>query len=518
MSYYDQKIPPVRDQRLQLADSFSGNACNLLDCAKEGCLLRKKRSFWQAGACQMSLTLMMAATVRNSVVIIHSPGGCGATMMSVSVQSHKGRVQRGYPSAPGNWISTDLNEADVIGGGERKLKEAIEYADREFRPEIIFVVSTCAPNIIGDDVAEVIARTRGTVSAKVAGLHCPGFKSRVVASAYDSFYHGLLKDIPLEPEPWKDYVPLEPQPSPKGEGSPLEPSCPEYDMQQAKERYRDSRTVNLWNATSIGYQDEEEIERLLRALGLNVRVFAEFSSLDEFRKISRAALNVSMCDVHDDYMLKFLKEKFGTPYYIAGMPIGFKKTREWLRGIAKHFGLEEQAEKLADYEEKLASEAVKPFLPEIKGKRVLVCGGVIRAGAEAMALADLGMDIISIKAYHYDDNAEEVYKDVAEKLPGVHVAVSNQIFELAHQLKTLKPDLVITHGGTHGLVSKMGYPSIQLFMADGVFFGYTGIYQIMRRIRFALENTNYQKRLSNHIRLPYKEWYWNADAFSFIKE
>jgi nitrogenase molybdenum-iron protein alpha chain len=505
MSYYDQKIPPVRDQRLQLADSFSGHACNLLDCAKEGCLLQKKRSFWQAGACQMSLTLMMAATVGNSTVIVHSPGGCGSMMMSILPQTHKGRIQRGYSSTLGNWISTDLNEADVIGGGERKLKEAIEYADREFRSEIIFVVSTCAPNIIGDDVAEVIAQVKGTVSAKVVGLHCPGFKSRVVASAYDSFYHGLLKDIPLEPEPWKDYV-------------PLEPSCPEYDMQQAKERYQDSRTVNLWNATSIGYQDEQEIERLLKALGLKVRIFAEFASLDDFRKISRAALNVSMCDVHDDYILKFLKEKYGTPYYIAGMPIGFKKTREWLFGIAKHFGLEEQAEKLAGYEENLASEAIKPFLPELKGKRVLICGGVIRAGTEAMALAELGMDIISIKAYHYDDNAEQVYKDVAEKLPDVHVAVSNQLFELAHQLKTLKPDLVITHGGTHGLVSKMGYPSIQLFMADGAFFGYTGFYQILRRLNFALTNTNYQKRLSNHIRLPYKEWYWNADAFSFIKE
>jgi len=426
-------------------------------------------------------------------------------MMSILPQTHKGRIQRGYSSLLGNWISTDLTEADVIGGGERKLKEAIEYADREFRSEIIFVVSTCAPNIIGDDVAEVISKVKGTVSAKIVGLHCPGFKSRVVASAYDAFYHGLLKDIPLEPEPWKDYV-------------PLDPSCPEYGMQQAKEHYQDSHTVNLWNATSIGYQDEQEIERLLRALGLKVRIFAEFASLDDFRKISRAALNISMCDVHDDYMLKFLKEKYGTPYYIAGMPIGFKKTREWLLGIAKHFGLEEEANKLADYEENLASEAIKPFLPGLKGKRVLICGGVIRSGTEAMALAEIGMDIISIKAYHYDDNAEQVYKDVAEKLPDVHVAVSNQLFELAHQLKTLKPDLVITHGGTHGLVSKMGFPSAQLFMADGAFFGYNGFYQILRRLNFALTNTNYQKRLSNHIRLPYKEWYWNADAFSFIKE
>ena len=504
MSYYDQKIPPVRDQRLQLADSFSGCAGELLDCARDGCLLQKKRSFWQAGACQMSLTLMMAATVSNSVIIVHSPGGCGAALLYINVQSNKGRAQRGIAPSGSNWISTNLTEADVIGGGERKLKDAIAYADREFRPEIIFVVSTCAPNIIGDDVAEIVEQAKKDVSAKVVGLHCPGFKSRVVASAYDAFYHGLLKDIPLEPEAWKDYV-------------PLDPVNPKYEMEMAKEKHRIARTVNLWNATSIGYQDEEEIVRLLSALGLKVQIFAEYSNVDEFRKVSQAALNISMCDVHDDYMLNFLKEKYGMPYYIAGMPIGFKDTRRWLCGIAAHFGLEKEAERLADYEEKIAREAIEPFLQNVKGRRVLVCGGVLRAGTEAMALADLGMEVMGIKAYHYDENAQKLFETLSDSMPKTHVSISNQIFELTHQIKTLKPDLVITHNGTHGYVNKLGYPSFNLFSVDGVFFGYTGIFQIMRRMDFALKNTNYQKQLSKNIKQPYKDWYWNADAFSFIK-
>jgi len=506
MSYYDQKIPPVRDHRLQLADSFSGTACDLLNCQREGCLMQKSRSFWQSGACQMSLTLMMAATVQNSVIVMHSPGGCGSGLQMILPASNKGRVQRGLAPSPGNWISTDLQEADVISGGENKLREAIKYADREFRPEIIFVVSTCAPNIIGDDVAEIIEQTKGCVSAKVAGLHCPGFKSRVVASAYDAFYHGLLRDIPFEPEPWKDYV-------------PLDPSDPKYGMEMAKERYKKSRTVNLWNATSIGFQDEVEIKRLLNALGLKVNIFAEYSNLDEYRQISQAALNVSMCNVHDDYMLKYLKEKYDMPYYIAGMPIGLTGTKKWLCGIAAHFGLEAEAQRLADYEEQLTAEAIAPYLPKVKGKRVLVCGGVVRAGVEAVALAqELGMDVLGIKAYHYDDGAESIFAEVADKLPLTHVAISNQLFELTHQVKTLKPDLVITHNGTHGQMAKLGVPSVQLFSVDGAFFAYTGFYQILRKIDFALTNNNYQRRLAQNISQPYKDWYWKADAYAFIKE
>lgn len=505
MSYYDQKIPPVRDQRLQLADSFSGSACELLNCQKEGCLMKRSRSFWQAGACQMSLTLMMAATVQNSVIVMHSPGGCGAVLTQINIQSNRGRAQRGLPLSAVNWISTDLQEADVIGGGEQKLREAIKYADREFRPEIIFVVSTCAPNIIGDDVPEIIAQAKGEVAAKVVGLHCPGFKSRVVASAYDAFYHGLIRDIPFEQEAWKDYV-------------PLDPSDPKYGMVMAKEKYKKSRTINLWNATSIGEQDEEEIKRLLNALGLEVQIFAEFSSVDEMRKVTQASLNVSMCNVHDDYILKFLEEKFGMPYYIAGMPIGFKGTREWIRGIAKHFGLEAEAEKIADYEERIAKEAIAPFLPGIKGKRVLISGGVVRVGVEAVALAEIGMEVLGIKAYHYDDGAEPVFADVAEKLPQTHVSVSTQMFELTHQVKTLKPDIVVTHNGTHGQIAKLGVPSAQLFSIEGAFFGYNGFFQILRRIDFAFKNTNYQKRLTEKIRLPYKDWYWEADTYAFLKD
>jgi len=503
-SYYEQKIPPVRDQRLQLADSFSGRACELLDCQKEGCLMRMNRSFWQAGACQMSLTLMMAATVPNSVIVMHAPGGCGSMLMGIGAQSNRGRAVRGIPSAVTNWVSTDLTEADVIGGGEKKLEKAIKYADREFRPEIIFVVSTCAPNIIGDDVSEVIARAKGDVAANIVGLHCPGFKSRVVASAYDAFYHGLLKDIPFEREAWRDYV-------------PVDKFDPKYGMEAAKDRYKKSHTVNLWNATSIGPQDEDEIKRLLNALGLDVQIYAEYAGRDEFRRITRAALNVSMCNVHDDYMLKYLEEKYNMPYYIAGMPIGFEDTERWLFGIAERFGLSEEAKKLAGYERRAAYEAIREFLPLIKGKRVLISGGVVRSGTEAIALSELGMDVISVKAYHYDDNAEPVYKDIAEKLPDTHISVSNQLFELTHQLKSLKPDLVITHGGTHATAAKLGFPSIQLFSVEGAFFGYNGIYQLIRKIVFALSNVNYQERLAKHIKMPYKEWYYGADAFSFIK-
>lgn len=504
MSYYTQSIPPVRDQRLTIGDSFAGCGCDLLDCAKSGCLLQKNRRFWQAGSCQMALTLMMAATVENAVIIMHGPVGCGSQLHSLTPPTNKGKAARGKAPRAFPWLSTNLREADVIGGGERKLRETIAYADRRFRPEIIFVVSTCAPNIIGDDVEEVVRSMQPEVTAYIASIHCPGFKTRVVASAYDSFYHGLLSHIPFTPEPWRDFV-------------PFAAGDPNVELARKKYEYRKSRTINLFNATSIGPVDEREMERLLDALGLTVRVYTEYSSLDEFRLMSEAALNVSLCNVHDDYLLSYLKEKFDISYVIAGMPIGTQGTREWLVSVAAHFGLEEQAHRLCDDEEKQLEKALDPLLPELRGKRTLLCGGVIRVGQEALTLQSLGMEILAVRAYHYDTGAEPVYDALAAEMPEVPIAISNQLFEQVNQVRRYRPDIVISHAGTQGWLAKMGVPSIQLFNVDKPYFGYTGLYSLAKRLLFALKNPSYQQRLAEHIRLPYKESWYDREPFHYIK-
>jgi nitrogenase molybdenum-iron protein alpha chain len=146
-----------------------------------------------------------------------------------------------------------------------------------------------------------------------------------------------------------------------------------------------------------------------------------------------------------------------------------------------------------------------------------MCGGVVRVGAEAATLSELGLKVLGIRAYHYDEGAEPIFEDVGQTLPETPVAVSNQLFEMTHQIKTLKPDLVISHNGTQGYIAKLGVPSIQLFNADFSFFAYSGLYQILRRIVFELKNTSYRSRLSKHIRLPYKHRYFEGDAFKYIK-
>lgn len=54
-----------------------------------------------------------------------------------------------------NYINTNLDENDMIYGGRDKLETAIREAKRRFDPKAIFVTTTCASAIIGDDVAGI---------------------------------------------------------------------------------------------------------------------------------------------------------------------------------------------------------------------------------------------------------------------------------------------------------------------------------------------------------------------------
>lgn len=504
MSYYEHNVPPTREQRLSIGNAFSGKACGLLKCAKEGCLLSKQRSFQQSTSCQMGLTLQMVGTIPGSAILMHGPVGCGSQLHGIDPPVRRGLATRGKTPAPLLWFSTNLEETDVIGGGERKLREAIEDIDRHYRPDIIFIVSTCAPNIIGDDVDEVVRLKQPEVSARLVPLHCPGFKTRVVATAYDTFYHALIRHIDFAGEGDIDKL-----------GSELNP---EHELKRLKYLQEKSITVNLINASSIGEPDERELSRLLKALGLNVNVYAEFASLEEFGRFSRAALNVSMCNVHDDYLLEFMKQKFNIPYVIHNMPVGLEATAGWLVEIAKHFGLEEKARLLIAAEERRVKEAVKPFLPKLKGKRVLIGGGVVRVASEALMLKELGMEVAGLRAYHYDNMAEPVIESFNKSFPDVPVSVAaGQIFEFVSIIKRENPDIVVAHAGTNGWIAKTGVPSIPLYDVNNSFFGYRGYYDLVRRLALALSNTSYQRRLAGNVRLPYHSDWYARDPFSYIK-
>lgn len=95
---------------------------------EKGCLKRADRSFSQGLQCQQINSMAALMSLEDAVFIAHSPQGCvGCTTMATDVfrvgQAHRGVKYITNPRI----IVTNLDQDDVIFGGEKKLVEAWRY-------------------------------------------------------------------------------------------------------------------------------------------------------------------------------------------------------------------------------------------------------------------------------------------------------------------------------------------------------------------------------------------------------
>lgn len=498
MNFLDRNGPPTREERLNACNAFGGTACGLVAGSKAGCLGSNGRTFSQATGCQLMLSMAIAGTIPESVILFHGPVGCGSCLLSNAGLSRTNQAARGNAGNIGyHWFSTNLDEIEVISGAEDKLEAALLEIDRRLRPQVIFVACTCVPAIIGDDIDGVVKRVQPRLQARVLPLHCAGFKTKVVATAYDVVYHAILKHV----------IALE--------AAAPEPAVGD-DAERALRQARKERTVNLLNVASMSRGDEVELTRLLNALGLEVRVLPCFAPPDRFPRAREAALNVSICATHDDYFVEHMKELYGVPYVLSTIPIGTRHTARWLHEIADFFHLRREAERLIAAEEAEVRGALQPLLAVLGGKSAVLSAGEIRAGAQAILLAeDLDMKVLGVRAHHYDRYGDVLFEDLPAELP-VNVAAS-QPFEQVNLLRRLRPDVYVGHLGGNVWTAKMGIPVLPIFGPVNDYMGYQGLFEVASRLHRLLKNPRYYSTLGRTARLPYRQSWYEADPFTYIR-
>jgi nitrogenase molybdenum-iron protein alpha chain len=487
--YLNLLVPPKRESRLKPCIAYGGKLCGIEGGGKR-CLETADRAFTQGSICLLLPALGTLASLPETAVLLHGAIGCGSSIHAGTAGVRSGNLARHGKAVDSLWFSTAMNESDVIGGGERKLERAIEEIDARYAPKTIVVVAACVPGVTGDDVEGVIAGVAPRVAARVLPVHCEGFKTRIWATAYDAYYHAFgrhLFDVPEGAEP--------------------------VDAERAK------RTVNLLNVSSMGRIDELELVRLLGELGLEVNIFPAFSEPREMYKVTQAALSISTCPTHDDYILTHLEEKYGIPYVLGHMPIGIANTGLWLRDIAAFFGLEAQAERIIAREEAELHAALERFRFVFEGKRALLSAGEFRALATASALDELGFDVVALRLYHLDEFAGIEYEKLLARIGGdaiVNVA-NSQPFEEANLLRRLKPDVFLGHLNDNSTASKLGIPTHAIYHVGLPYVGYTGVYELARRLYRHLKNPAFHRRLSEHAKLPYRESWYATDPFAYIR-
>jgi len=508
MNYLTKNAPPTREDRLGACCAFGGSACELLDKSKSNCLGTNGRAFAQSTGCQMMLSLAIAGTIPESVIVFHGPVGCGSCLLSSPGISKQNQLARGNADTLGQvWFSTNLSEQEVVNGGETKLEATILEVDRRFRPQAIFVAGTCVPAVIGDDIDSVASNLKDQVMAKILPMHCAGFKTKIIATAYDVVYHAILRYLMTEEE---EYT----KPLFENNITLLENRLKIFEYEE-----RRKRTINLLNVASMSRVDETELVRLLNALDLEVNIMPCFSPPDSFIKAKDAAVSVSICATHDDYFVEHLKELYGVPYILNTIPIGIDNTRKWLLDIADFFNIRETALLLIKGEERDLKAALAPIRKNLEKKTAFVCAGEIRAGSTAILLEnDLGMEIVGVRAYHYDKFGDVLFDTLPRKESMPINVASSQPFEQVNMLKRIKPDVYLGHAGGNVWAAKCGIPVLPIFGPSNSYLGYKGTFELATRLERLLQNPTYYKTLAQTASQPYHESWYEQDAFTYIRE
>jgi len=501
MSYIDQKEPPKREERLGTCTAFGGGLCGLKKEFGGGCsLVDNDRKFRQGSICQMIPALSIISTLPDTVIIVHGATGCGGPVHNYNASMRSRQMETTSNPQGVLWVSTALGETDVVIGGERKLRDAILKADKRYRPSAIVIINTCTPSVIGDDVDGVVDGVRDNVTATIVPIHCEGIKTKVMATAYDAVYHGIARNLVETPD---DY----------------ELSSVDNELAEAAEKIRLSRMVNLFNVSSMGDTDEAELSRLLRALGLEVNIYPCFAHPENMKYATQAALSVSTCPTHDDYFVQFLEEAYGVPYLLQDMPIGIESTNKWIRGVAKHFGVEELAERFIERENAELQAALAPLKEKLAGKTAIVSAGEVRTLAQAMLVTEIGMRVLAVRPYHWDEFAAPLANALTKINPDLTVNVATmQPYEAVNILEKERPDIWIGHNADNVWAAKHGIPALPIYGGANTYMGYAGVFDYARRLARQLSNTTFNKKLGENVSTPYEQSWYETDPFALISD
>ncbi|MGN0165096.1 MAG: nitrogenase component 1 [Lachnospiraceae bacterium] len=448
---------------------------------RKGCLKRADRSFAQGLQCQQINSMAALMSLEDSVFISHSPQGCvGCSIMAVDMyrvgQAHRGIRNIKNPRI----IVSNIDQKSVVFGGENKLRESVKKAVERYHPKLAFIYASCASGIIGDDIDAIAAGLQEEYpDTLMVPIHCEGFKSKICASGFDAAFLSINK----------------------------------YILKKEKIE-KEAGLVNLFAPTTVSYADQKEMERMLELIGVKVNYIPFYSSLEKIKRIPAAEASTSICKVFADEFMKSLWEDYGIPYSHTVMPIGIRNTDKWYRGIARVLGKEAEVEEIIAAEHERIEPLVASLKERLRGKRVFICGGTGRSFAAAALIDDFGMELVGLETPTYDEDAQE---DI-EYLNGIHkdfvVDIANmQPFEQVNLLKKLKPDAFI---GVPDWAAKLGIPTTHVLDGKRPTMGYDGLLFLGNKIADQLENPGFNVKLAKHVKLPYKESWYEEDAFKYI--
>lgn len=313
----------------------------------------------QRGCCYAGCKGVVMGPTRDIINLTHGPIGCGFySWLTRRNQTDPSTTPDGH-NFMNYCFSTDMEDKEIIFGGEKKLRAAIQEAYDIFKPKMISVFATCPVGLIGDDVHAVTREMEEKLGITIFGFSCEGYKGVSQSAGHHVANNGLFQHV-----------------------IGLDNTVKDGD-------YR----VNLLGEYNIG-GDAFEIERILNRCGITIiSTFSGNASVDFFANSHTADLNLVMCHRSINYVAEMMEKKYGIPWFKINF-LGAGAVSQSLRKIAEYYGeqkLIDRVEEVIAEEMPAVKKAQAEVRPRLKGKLAMMFVGGSRAHHYQEMFREMGM-------------------------------------------------------------------------------------------------------------------------------
>ncbi len=334
------------------------------------------------GCCYAGCKGVVVGPLKDVCVITHGPIGCG--FYSWGTRRNKAKPDENTEK---NFIpycfSTDMQESDIVFGGEKKLEKAIEEAVELFSPKCIMICSTCPIGLIGDDVQAVARRTEAKYGIAAIGYSCEGYKGVSQSGGHHIANNGLMR----------------------------------YVIGIGDKKPKTKFSVNVLGEYNIGGDGWEE-ERILKRCGIEVvNLFTGDASYEGLKSAHLAHLNLVMCHRSINYIAEMMKTKYGIDWLKVNF-IGVGATCKTLREIAKYFNdpqLTARVEEVIKDELSVIQEDMAYYKKKLTGKTAGIFSGGSRSHHYQVLLEDLGVKTV-IAGYEFAHRDDYEGRDIIPQI------------------------------------------------------------------------------------------------------
>jgi nitrogenase molybdenum-cofactor synthesis protein NifE len=367
-------------------------------------------------ACVFCGSRVVLYPIADALHLVHGPIGCAAYTWDI-----RGALSSG-PQLHRNSFSTDLQEMDVIFGGEKKLEAALCELIAHYHPKAAFVYSTCIVGLIGDDVGAICNRVQKKMGIPVLPVNSEGFKG-TKKDGYRAACEAVYKLIGT------------------GDTSAIGP-----------------HSINILGEFNLA--GETWILRdYYKRIGIDVvACITGDSRIDDIRRAHGARLNLVQCSGSMTHLAKMMERDYKIPFQRVSY-FGIEDMASALYEAAKYFAddpsIMTRARELVRQEVGILYPQLQVYRAKLARKKAAIyVGGAFKAFSLVRALRLLGMSTAVVGSQTGDDDDYRRLQEICD--PDTIIVDDSNPLELAKFCLEKDVDLFIGGVKERPIAYKLG--------------------------------------------------------------